>query len=253
MAENKVKKYFFIIILMFFLSSCKIFSPSQMLRTGKDYKYSEFTAAQDTQQYRIAPNDKVSFTITTNNGENIINPISGTSTVASGNSNSDYTVEFDGMIKFPILGRVKISGMTLREAEKFLENSYSKYFNEPFVQLKVTNNKVIIFNGGEGGSSSVITLSSTNTTLFEAIAQTGGITDGKAFKIKLIRGDLKSPQIYLVDLSTLDGVKKANLILQANDIIYIEPRNRYPEKLMTAITPYLSLASFILLIANTIK
>ena len=50
-----------------------------------------------------------------------------------------------------------------------------------------------------------------------------------------------------------EGVKKANLVLQANDIIYVQPRNRYPEKFMTTVTPYLSLVTFILLIAQSVK
>jgi polysaccharide biosynthesis/export protein len=246
-----MKKYFPLVIFILFLSSCKIFSPSQMLRTGKDFKFSEFTTTQDTQLYKIAVDDKITFTLATNNGENLI---STTGTAAtSGNSGGEYTVEYDGMVKLPILGRVKMSGMTLREAEKFLEVSYSKYFNEPFVQLKVTNSKVILFMGGEGGSASVMTLEKANTTLFEAIASAGGISDGKAFKIKLIRGNLKDPQVFLIDLSTLEGMKKADLVLQANDIIYVQPRNRYPEKFMATVAPYLSLASFILLIANTVK
>ena len=48
-------------------------------------------------------------------------------------------------------------------------------------------------------------------------------------------------------------MKKANLILQANDIIIIKPKNDYANKFMTAITPYLTLVSMILLIANTVK
>lgn len=247
-----MKKYFPFIIIVLFLSSCKIFSPSQMLRTGKDFKYSEFTTTQDTQLYKIAVDDKIVFTLATNNGENLINPVSGAA-ITMQNAGGEYIVEYDGMVKLPILGRVKMSGMTLREAEKFLEEKYSKFYNEPFVQIKVTNSKVILFMGGEGGSASVLTLEKANTTLFEAIAQSGGISDGKAFKIKLIRGDLKNPQIFLIDLSTLEGVKKANLVLQANDIIYVQPRNRYPEKFMAAVTPYLSLVTFILLIAQTVK
>lgn len=247
-----MKKFSPFIILLIFMSSCKVFTPSQMLRTPGDFKYSEFTASQDTQLYKIAVDDKISFKIATNNGENLINPISGTATTMQ-NTGGEYTVEYDGMIKLPILGRVKISGMTLREAELFLEDRYSKFFNEPFVQLGVTNSKIILFMGGEGGSASVMTLERSNTTLFEAIAQSGGISDGKAYKIKLIRGDLKNPQIYLIDLSTLEGVKNANLVLQANDIIYVQPRNRYPEKFMATVTPYLSLVSFILLIAQTVK
>ena len=247
----KKVKIIAVLFLLFSISSCHIFSPSQMLRTGHKYKFSEFPAEQTIQEYKIAPNDVISFSLATNNGEKLINPVTGGENGSS--SGSSFMVEFDGMVKLPVLGRVKIAGLTLRETEKMLEDSYSQYYNKPFVQLKVTNNKVIIFPGGEGGKASVLTLASPNTTLFEAIALSGGITDGKAFRIKLIRGDLKNPQIYLIDLSTLEGMKKANLVLQANDIIYIEPRNRIPEKFMTVVTPYISLLTFILLIYQTVR
>jgi polysaccharide export outer membrane protein len=157
-------------------------------------------------------------------------------------------VEFDGQIKLPIVGRTQISNMTLREAEKMLEEKYKTYFNNPFVQLKVTNNRVTIFPGGQGSKALVVTLENPNTTLFEALAKAGGIEDGKAHKIKVIRGDLKKPQVYLIDLSTIEGMTKANLTLQANDIIYVTPRNKITQKIIEGITPYLTLLSTFLLI-----
>jgi polysaccharide biosynthesis/export protein len=250
-----MRKLTIIISLIFLISSCKIFSPSQMLRTGAGYKYTEFTASDSVQEYKIAINDEISFRLSTNNGEKIVDPVSGISAAGSVSSGTSitFTVDFDGTIRLPVIGRVKLSGLTIREAETFLEESYTKYYNDPFVQIKVMNNRVIIFPGGEGGTASVLELSNTNTTLFEALAMAGGITDGKAFKIKLIRGDLKNPKVYLIDLSSLEGMKKANLVLQANDIIYIEPRNKIPEKFMAVISPYLSLTSFILLIYQIVK
>jgi len=121
------------------------------------------------------------------------------------------------------------------------------------VQLKVTNNRVIIFPGGQGGTSTVITLSNTNTTLIEALALAGGISDGKAHKIKLIRGDLHNPKVYLIDLSTIEGMKASNLVLQANDIIYVEPRPKVAQRILENIAPYLTLLSTTLLIYNLFK
>jgi polysaccharide export outer membrane protein len=234
-----------------------------MLRTGHDFKYSEFTPEQGMQEYKLAPFDKITFHLSTNNGENLINPVTSTggtggntagAATAIGGSGASYTIEYDGTVKLPVFGRVKLSGYTTREAEKLLEDMYSKYYNNPFVQIEVSNMRVILFGKGTvSGSASVITLANPNTTLFEALASAGGIEGGKAYNIKLIRGDLKNPQIFLIDLSTLEGMKKANLILQANDIIIIKPKNDYANKFMTAITPYLTLVSMILLIANTVK
>jgi len=226
-----------------------------MLRTPKDFKFDTFADSLQVTEYRIAPNDELSFSIYTHNGEKMVELMStsGGGGQAAQSGGLQYLVEHDGMIKLPIIQRVKVGGMTLREAESFLEGEYSNYLNKPFVQLKVTNNRVIIFPGGDGGTAKVVSLQNSNTTLFEALAMSGGIVDGKAHNIKLIRGDLKNPKIYKIDLSTIDGVKQANLTLQANDIIYIEPRARIPQRLLAEIAPYLSLVTTGLLIYGLFK
>jgi polysaccharide export outer membrane protein len=90
----------------------------------------------------------------------------------------------------------------------------------------------------------VVPLENDNTTLFEVLAASGGIPEnGKADQIKLIRGDLKNPEEYLIDLSTLKGIKNADLVLQANDVIYIELRKEYVTKVFARITPYLVIMS----------
>jgi len=227
------------------VSGCRVFAPYQMLRQGK-YPISEFPDSLKNKEYVIAPNDQLDIKIYAKDGERIINPV-GNVGIPTGTGLS-YIVEYDGQIKLPILNRTHIAGKTLREGEKMLEELYAPYFNNPFVQLKVINSRVIIFPGGQGGQSMVLTLENTNTTLLEALAKAGGIKDGKAHRIKLIRGDLKNPQIYIIDLSTIDGMTKANLVLQANDIIYVQPRNKVAQRVLENVTPYLTLFSTLLTI-----
>jgi polysaccharide biosynthesis/export protein len=246
-----MKRLFYFVLLLVFISGCKVFVPSQMLRQ-KDYPTSKFTDTLKQQEYKIAPNDILEINVFTNHGEKIIDPVGVEANKAVVTTNLTYLVEFDGQVKLPILGRVMIGGMTLREAESFLEEKYSVYFNYPFIQLKVTNNRVTIFPGGEGSQAMVVILDNPNTTLFEALAKAGGIKDGKAHKIKLIRGDLKNPQVYHIDLSTIDGMTHANLILQANDIIYVEPRVKVPQKIIENLSPYLTILSTVLLIYGLI-
>ena len=135
--------------------------------------------------------------------------------------------------------------MTIREAEKMLEEKFAVYYKEPFVKLTVTNKRVImLFSNGLG--SKVVTLVNDNSTIFELLAETGGIQDGKAYKIKLIRGD-KNPQVFKLNLSTIKGVIQSDIVLQANDIIYIENPLRLQDRIVTEITPYLTLLSTLLL------
>lgn len=248
-------KLFLLGLLVLAITSCNVLNPSRMLRTPKDFKFDTFADSLQSTEYRIAPNDELSFSIYTHNGEKMVELMStsGGGTQAGQSVGLKYMVEHDGMVKLPIIQRVKIGGMTLREAETFLEGEYANYLNKPFVQLKVTNNRVIVFPGGDGGTAKVVSLQNSNTTLFEALAMSGGIVEGKAHNIKLIRGDLKNPKIYKIDLSTVDGIKQANLVLQANDIIYVEPRAKVPQRILTEITPYLSLITTGLLIYGLFK
>ena len=249
-------KYLVYIFILIFFSSCKMINPSQMLRTGADYHYSNLPEQQTIEEYKIAPNDKLSFMIYTNGGEKIIEPAETNSQGTKNNmtpATSIYLVENDGLVNLPVIGRVKLSGLTLREAESFLKEKYSLYYVQPFVQLSVTNNRVLIFPGSINGEAKVLYLVNSRTTLLEAIAQSGGIAGGKAYKIKLIRGELKNPSIYLIDLSTIEGMKKADIVLQANDIIYIEPRNRIQWRFAESVAPYVTLLSAIVLVITIFK
>ncbi len=247
-----MKQVIYIVICLMLFTSCKVLTPEQMLRTPRSYEYSDISELKEVEEYRIAPNDELFFQLFTNEGEKLIDPLDP-QILRQSHREIVYLVEHDGKVKLPVLGRINISGYTLREAEKMLEKEYSAYYNRPFVQLRVTNNRVIIFPGGRGGSSRVIYLENNNTTLFEALAMAGGIKDGKAHRVKLIRGQPGNPKVYRIDLSTIKGIENANLVLQANDIIYVDPRERVPVRIMEHVTPYLTLATTLLLIYSLIN
>jgi polysaccharide export outer membrane protein len=116
--------------------------------------------------------------------------------------------------------------------------------------VRVTNRRVLVFPG-TGGAGRVVNLDNENTTLVEALALAGGITNtGKAWKVKLIRGDLRNPKVMLIDLSTIEGVKNSNMLLQANDIIYVEPIPRFSQEILAQIAPIVSIITSLALIYN---
>lgn len=247
-----MNKFWAFIFFLFLFSSCQILNPERMLRTPQGYEYAEFPSDEMQEEYRLSPNDQLYFRLYTNDGERLIDPISPTGQQQI-RGDQNYAIEFDGMVKLPVLGRVKLADMTLREAEAFLENEFTRYYNRPFVRLRVTNHRVTIFPGGRGGTSSVVYLENTNTNIFEALALAGGIADGRANRVKVIRGELSNPQIFLIDLSTIEGVRNADMIVQANDIIYVEPRERVPQRILENVTPYLSLVTTALLVYSLFK
>jgi polysaccharide export outer membrane protein len=208
------------------------------------------------QEYRIDVDDKVIFSLSTNDGAKLLESLSGSIGGIESGASPEFVVRPDSTIEIPVLGKLKIAGMTIPETEDFLEKAFSKSYQNPFVQVKVTNQRVIIFPG-EGSAAMVIPLVNRNTTLMEVIAQAGGVSErGKANTIKLMRKVNGVREIYVIDLSTIDGLKHADLIVQANDYIYIEPNPQLAREIIKEMAPIISLfSSFILIftIFTTLK
>ena len=70
----------------------------------------------------------------------------------------------------------------------------------------------------------------------------------KAYRIKILRGDIKNPKVYLYNISTLEDIRNSNLVLQSNDIIFVETRPKYIRRVLSEITPYVSLINTVLLV-----
>jgi polysaccharide biosynthesis/export protein len=250
-----MKRLLMMLVVTMAFSSCNI-NTSVMFRVPKGFEYSTDQTIGNI-EYKIAPNDIIGFSVYTNDGFKLVDmttsaeSISSRVSVSNGNNfASQFLVEPDGLMKLPIIGKTKVSGLTVREAEKLLETQYATFYNKPFVLLKVVNRRVLVFPG-TGGAGRVVNLDNENTTLIEALALAGGITNtGKAKKIKLIRGDLRNPKVILINLSTIDGVKQSNMLLQANDIIYVEPVPRYSQEVLTQITPIVGIITSLALIYN---
>jgi polysaccharide biosynthesis/export protein len=237
----------FLLGIISLLSSCKVFDPSVMMRTKKDYPYA---TASDTlpREYIIQKGDIVTFRLYSNQGFKIID----LSTLEESNKGGGqqvniqnafpYLVESDSSINLPILGRVKLAGFNLKEAEIYLEERYSDYYNEPFVLVQIRNRRILVFPGG-GGDAKVIEISNEYITIVEALALAGGISNGgKAHRVKVIRGNLSNPEVYEVDMSTAIGLAEANMhYIRANDMIYVEPNYFVARQLLSGAGRVMSL------------
>lgn len=243
-------RYLFVVLTsLFFFSSCKIYRSNLMLKTKKDFTYDQLVDSLSRKDYKIATNDILEYRLYTNNGFDLINlAVKGN---ALYRNDINVIVESDGMVKMPLIGRVKIAGLTIMEAEKMLEERYTKMYVEPFVSLRITNKRVIVFPGN-GGQAKVLPLANNNTTILEAIASAGGIMeDGKAYKVKLIRDNpdsLQKPLVYLMDLSRIEGVLPGKSIVQAGDIIYVEPRYKPLATFSREVAPVLTLLTSVLIL-----
>jgi polysaccharide export outer membrane protein len=213
--------------LVCLLAACSSYKQNLMFKTPDDFVGKKTTEADATvKNYVIQVNDYLKLEVYSNKGERIIDPDGALYNDKNPQAQNQarveptYLVTVDGTVKFPMIGSIALLGMTIREAEQKLQAAYDNYYKQCYVQLTFSNKRVIVL-GSPGGQ--VIPLMNENVSLMEAIAMAKGIeNDGKAHNIRIIRGQ----DVYLVDLSTIEGVKAGSMIIQPGDIIYIEPTRR---------------------------
>ncbi len=181
--------------------------------------------------YVIQKNDLLKLDIYSNNGERLIDPnpdMSGANSKSSNQSSqqqqpteqTSYLVDVNGLAKLPMLGEMKLEGLTIRQAEEIVQKEYSKFFKEPFVKMSYVNKRVIVL-GAPGGQ--VIPLTNQNVSVVEVLALAKGVDNlTKVGNIRLIRGE----HVYQMDFSTIQGYREGNMIVEPGDIVYVEPIRR---------------------------
>jgi polysaccharide biosynthesis/export protein len=229
-----LKKNFYTIFFLLFvgawLFSCKSYKYNIMFQVDEETDLSFISSALTVAEksYLIQPNDLLEIKVYTNNGEQIIDPNYELRNQQNQNRMQDdkpaMLVLPDGSVRFPMIGIVKLEGMSIGDAEVYLGKKYSEFYKDAYVSLTYLNKRVIVL-GAQGGQ--VIPLTNENMSVVEVIALAGGINlDGKAKDVRLIRGDLHNPQIFLIDLSTIDGMRTSMLSVVPGDIVYIQPTRK---------------------------
>ncbi|MGB3587982.1 MAG: polysaccharide biosynthesis/export family protein [Tunicatimonas sp.] len=196
--------------------------------------------------YIIQPNDFLEVEVYTNDGELLIDPNQEIAReVGMMNQNNQmrqvprYLVLSNGVVELPMVGEVKIAGLTLKEATDLLKQQYEEFYEDTYVLLRYVNKRVVVL-GSVGGQ--VIPLENENMSLIEVLALAGGVgVVSRTDNIRLIRGNLDDPEVRLIDLSTIEGVKQASLKILPGDIIYVQPVQRITSEVVRDISPIFSL------------
>ena len=135
-----------------------------------------------------------------------------------------YLVNNQGEIDFPVLGKLKVGGMTKNEAESMIREKLQPYLKEtPIVTVRMANYKISVL--GEVNKPGTFTVSNEKVNVLEALAMAGDMTVyGVRDNVKLIREDAQGKrQIVMLDLTKSDLVLSPYFYLQQNDILYVTP------------------------------
>lgn len=134
-----------------------------------------------------------------------------------------YLVDKDGYINFPVIGKIKLGGLTKAEATDTITNIlHREYVKDPVVNIRFLNFKITVL--GEVNNPSVVTILTEKVNVMEAITLAGDLTPiGKRENVLIIREKDGQRTLIRVDLNDKELLKSPNYFLQQNDIVYVEP------------------------------
>ena len=249
MIRNKLKNsiklvYFSFLILL--ITSCATKEDVVYFQNAKNF---ETIVDTDTFEAKLKIGDIVSIYVSTMDLEvtkpyNIIK-----STGAAGGVLIDYLIDSDGNIDFPVLGKVKLIGLSVDEAKELFKKKFSDgdLLRDPVIIIRILNFRVSV--SGEVRRPGVYTISGERISILEALSLAGDLTiKGKRDNVLVIRDFNGSKTYTRVDLTSKEIFNSPVYYLTQNDVIYVEPNNSAISSASgdTRIGTIISITSFVL-------
>lgn len=285
-----VRQLFFLSFLVFICSSCGFYQYTILFKENETFNNEAFKKAtllaeQAEKNYMVRKFDFVGVEIFTNKGELLTDPnmeiqmggrqlditqagqMQGQNMMNQGGIAGQqqgmmgmgignfgtfrrYMVQDDGQAYLPLLGATKLEGMKLYQVDSLLSKQYEKYYKESYVVSRLLNRRAIII-GALGGR--IVPLDNDNMSIIEAVVAAGLNFDQRVRgdRLRIIRNIYNKPVMQIIDLATFEGLQAANLKVEPNDVIYLEPRRRIGrEEALTDITR--SLSTILSILSSTI-
>lgn len=211
----------------------------------KEFNYFQDTAAgvvnslkTDNSTITFKPNDRITvlvsskdlelampFNLITINNVQYRSSQLGQNALNANNYTQYYTISEDGEIHMPVLGKVKVAGLTRTQAEDTISNlimSSENGFKDPTVTIDYANLSVKML--GELKNPGTVIIDRDQFTILDAIAKAGDLTVyGNRKNIKVFRLENDEEKVYVVDLTQRQQLLQSPVyFLQQNDVIYVE-------------------------------
>lgn len=181
-------------------------------------------------EIKIQPDDLLSINITCDDLEiskpfNINNNSSNQQSGGAGQSQQNgsiYLVDVNGFVNFPVLGSLKIGGLTRTELMKMFTDKVSEYIKNPLIIITIRNYKVTV--QGEVGAPGIYTFDTERFTLVDALIKAGDLKiQAKRNNILIIRQTDGIVTYNKVDITKTDFINSPFYYLRQNDMVYVEP------------------------------
>lgn len=238
----KIRSYIFSLVALLCFIAC---TPPKDITYFQDAEALNGMSVPSEQQFRLRPEDKINivvnssnpmlgqqFTLTTMNTNQVFGANVSPKTTTSGSSSSTqmlaYTVDEQGTIDFPILGKLSVEGKTRREVATYIQDRLiaRELVSDPIVTVEYVNMGVNVL--GEVNKAGHIDITKDHFTIIDALANAGDLTiNGDRRKVLVTRQVDGVNQVYAVDLTNMQTLLNSPAYyLQQNDLVYVGPTNK---------------------------
>ena len=136
----------------------------------------------------------------------------------------DYLVDQAGEIDFPVIGKLKIEGLSPEELRTLLRDRLSDYLKDPIINIRLRNFTVTIL--GEVRAPGTYPVNGEQITILEALGLAADLTVRGVRENVLVIRDFNGTKVYTrIDLTSKSMVKSPVFYLTQNDVVYVEPNN----------------------------
>jgi polysaccharide export outer membrane protein len=156
---------------------------------------------------------------------------------ASGNMKG-YLVDPDGYVDFPVIGKMKVAGLSLRNVKDILaEKLRMNYVKDPVVEIRILNYKVTVL--GEVHYPGVVIAPNHRINVMEALAAADDISlAGRRDNILVIRENHGRREFARINLNSRNAFANPYFYLKQNDIIYVEAARVARQKAQNDVTEF---------------
>lgn len=214
---------------VFFLQSC-VNSKNLVYFENGDEKIENLNLRETV----LEIGDILSIEVTGGDAE-IVKPFNQTELVRQGNQSGSYDngvaasfgylISTDSTITMPVIGKLKVAGLTKNEATQRIQDVLANYLNNPSISLRILNFKVTVL--GEVENPGTFAIPNERISVLEAIgiAKDLKIT-GKRTNVLVIRSENNIKSEYRLDLTSKNIFESPAYYLKQNDIVYVEPNKK---------------------------
>ena len=237
MLQLSIRRFYFIFcsIISLGLTSCSTPKNSVYFRDMPDtLKYKTIPSAVFVEPI-IQPDDILNISIQTidplasssvNQGNAVGSIASSTNSAAAAAvaapGISGFLVDKEGFIELPVIGKIKIAGLTTDKARDLIRQKADAEFNKPAVQVRFANYKITVI--GEVARPATYTVPNEKVSVLDALGLAGDLTIyGKRENVLLIREQENKKELIRLNLNSSDLLSSPYFYLKQNDVLYIEP------------------------------